>query len=111
MSNGALVFSGPPGLPLPEGLRSGPGVGVGGVWVGPLETGERALRPLREFGPPAADIYQHMPYSSAQTMADFLWPKGTYNYWKSSYLKSFSDGAIETILDFYAKAPSPRTVL
>jgi hypothetical protein len=25
----------------------------------------------------------------------FLWPRGSYNYWKSSFLKSFSDGAID----------------
>ena len=52
-----------------------------------------------------------MPYSAAQTMADFLWPKGLYSYWKSSFLKSLSDGAIDTILDFCAKTPSPRTVV
>jgi FAD/FMN-containing dehydrogenase len=76
-----------------------------------MEEGERVLRPLREFGPPAADIYQPMPYSAAQTMADFLWPKGLYSYWKSSFLKSLSDGALDTILDFYAKTPSPRTIV
>jgi FAD/FMN-containing dehydrogenase len=69
------------------------------------------MRPLREFGPPAADIYQPMPYSAAQTMADFLWPSGLHSYWKSSFLKSLSDGAIDTMLEFYAKAPSPRSVI
>jgi FAD/FMN-containing dehydrogenase len=111
MSNGAILFNAPPELPLPEVLRRGPIASVGGVWVGPLEVGEKALRPLREFGPPAADIYQPMPYSAAQSMADFLWPKGLYNYWKSNYLKSLSDGAIDTMLEFYAKAPSWRTVV
>ncbi len=111
MSNSAVLFNAPPGLPLPEVLCRGPIVGIGGVWVGPLEAGERALRPLREFGPPAADIYQPMPYSAAQTMADFLWIRGTYNYWKSNFLKSFSDQAIDTIIDFFAETPSPRTVV
>ena len=111
MTNGALVFTAPPGLPVPDELRREPIVGIGGVYMGSLETGARALRPLREFGPPAADIYRAMPYSAAQTMADFLWPKGSYNYWKSSYLKSLSDGAIDTIRDFYSKAPSPRSVV
>jgi len=111
MTNGALVFTAPPELPVPEALRREPIVGIGGVCLGPPEVGERLLRPLREFGPPAADIYHSMPYSAAQTMADFLWPRGFYNYWKSSYLKSLSDGAIDTILRFYAKAPSPRSVV
>jgi FAD/FMN-containing dehydrogenase len=86
-------------------------VGIGGVYVGPLEGGEAALQPLREFGPPAADIYQAMPYSAAQTMADFLWPRGLHSYWKSSFLKSLSDGAIDTLLEFYGRTPSPRTVI
>jgi FAD/FMN-containing dehydrogenase len=111
MSNSVVVFTAPPELPLPDALRHEAIVALGGVWVGPMEEGERVLRPLREFGPPAADIYQPMPYSAAQTMADFLWPKGLYSYWKSSFLKSLSGGALDTILDFYAKTPSPRTVV
>lgn len=110
-SNSLVVFTAPPELPLPDALRHEGIAGIGGVYVGPLAEGERALRPLREFGPPAADIYQAMPYSAAQTMADFLWPKGRYSYWKSSFLTAFSDGAIDTILGFYAKAPSPDTVI
>jgi FAD/FMN-containing dehydrogenase len=111
MSNSVVVFSAPAELPLPDALRREPIVALGGVWVGPLEEGEQALKPLREYGPPAADIYQPMPYSAAQSMADFLWPKGLYSYWKSSFLQSLSDGAIDTILDFYARTPSPRTVV
>ncbi len=110
-SKSFVMFTAPADLPLPDVLRSEAIVGIGGVYVGPLDEGERALRPLREFGPPTADIYQPMPYSAAQTMADFLWPKGLYSYWKSSFLKSLSDGAIDTILDFYSKTPSPRTVI
>jgi FAD/FMN-containing dehydrogenase len=111
MSNSVVVFTAAPQLPVPDVLRREPIVAVGGVWVGSLEQGERALKPLREYGPPAADIYQTMPYSAAQTMADFLWPKGFHSYWKSSFLKSLSDGAIDTILDFYGKTPSPMTVV
>ena len=111
MSNSVVIFTAGTELPVPDMLRREPIVALGGVWVGPLEDGERALRPLREYGPPVADIYQPMPYSAAQTMADFLWPKGLYSYWKSSFLKSLSDGAIYTIMDFCAKTPSPRTVV
>ena len=111
MSNSLVVFTAPAELPLPDVLRREPIVALGGVYIGSLDEGERALGPLREFGPPAADIYQPMPYSAAQSMADFLWPKGLYSYWKSSFLKSLSDGAIDTVLDFYAKTPSPRTVI
>jgi FAD/FMN-containing dehydrogenase len=111
MTDGALLFTAAPEVPVPDTLRQGAILGLGGVYVGDLDTGEKVLRPLREFAAPAADIFQRMPYSAAQTMADFLWPRGTYNYWKSNYLKSLSDTAIDTILDFYSKAPSPRTVV
>ena len=111
MTDGALLFTAAPEVPVPDVLRGVPIVGLGGVYVGQLEIGEQVLRPLREFAAPAADIFQPMPYSAAQTMADFLWPRGTYNYWKSSYLSSLSDGAIDTILKFYSKAPSARTVV
>lgn len=111
ISNGALLFTPPPELPLPEAIRAKPTVGIGGVYVGSLEAAERDLRPLREYGPPAADIFQPMPYSAAQKMADFLWPRGLHSYWKSSFLKDFSDQAIETILAHYATAPSWHTVI
>ena len=111
MSNSIVLFTAPAELPLPDSLRREAIVSMGGVHVGPLADAEKALRPLREFGPPAADIYQSMPYSAAQSMADFLWPKGLYSYWKSSFLKSLSDASIDTILDFFAKAPSARTVI
>src|SRR5215472_2162708 len=111
MSNGLVLFTAPPELPLPEALLREPIVALGGVYVGPLAEAEKALQPLREFGPPAADLYQPMQYSAAQSMADFLWPKGVCSYWKSNFLRGLSDGAIDTILDFYSKTPSPRTVV
>ncbi|TMI88949.1 MAG: FAD-binding oxidoreductase [Bacteroidetes bacterium] len=111
LTGGALVFNPPAELPLPEVLHREGIVAMGGVYTGSLHTGEQALRPLREFGPPTADIFQPMPYSAAQTMADFLWPRGFYNYWKSNFLSELSDEAIDTILKFFATAPSPRTVV
>jgi len=106
-----VIFNAPAELPVPDSLRSEPIVSIGGVYVGPLERGEEVLRPLREFGPPVADLFRPMPYSAAQVMADFLWPHGTYNYWKSNFLKALDDGAIDTILTFCAQSPSPRTVI
>jgi FAD/FMN-containing dehydrogenase len=111
LTNGALLFHPPADLPVPDILHKEGIVGMGGVYCGSLDLGEQVLRPLRDFGPPAADIFQPMPYSAAQAMADFLWPSGSQNYWRSSYLKGLSDGAIDTIVAFYAKAPSARTVV
>jgi FAD/FMN-containing dehydrogenase len=110
-TGGALVFNAPADMPIPDALRREPIVGIGGVYTGPLDAAELALAPLRRFGPPAADVIQPMPYSAAQTMADFLWPSGSLNYWRSGFLKALSDEAIDTILTYCANAPSPRTVV
>lgn len=111
MTNGVVMFNAPSGLPLPLELQREPIVGIGGVCLGPVENSEKLLRPLRDFGPPAADIYQPMPYSAAQTMADFLWPRGLYSYWKSSFLTGLQDGLFETMIQWFAKCPARETVV
>jgi FAD/FMN-containing dehydrogenase len=110
-TQGALLFHMPDDPSVPAPLRGAPLVGLGGVYAGVLEEGERVLQPLREFGPPLADMFQPMPYNAAQRMADFLWPAGLQSYWKSSYLKPLSDDAIDVIVAFFARVPSRRTVI
>jgi FAD/FMN-containing dehydrogenase len=111
VTNGALLFHPPAELPLPDILHQLGIVGVGGVYCGALDTGERVLRPLREFGPPTADTFDRIPYSRAQVMADFLWPAGFLSYWKSSYFEALSDAAIDVMLARFATVPSRRTVV
>jgi FAD/FMN-containing dehydrogenase len=110
-TQGALLFHFPDDPSAPAPLRGASVVGLGGVYAGPLQDGEKLLRPLREYGPPLADTFQPMPYNAAQRMADFLWPPGLQNYWKSSYLKTLSDAAIDVFVDFFARVPSKRTVI
>jgi hypothetical protein len=109
LTQGALLFHFPDDPTSP--LRGAPLIGIGGVYAGPLEAGERLLQPLRAYGPPRADLFQPMPYNAAQRMADFLWPSGLHGYWKSAYLKDLSDGAIRVVADFFARVPSKRTVV
>jgi FAD/FMN-containing dehydrogenase len=111
LTGAALMFHPPADLPVPEVLHREGIVGTGGVYAGDLNIGEQVLRELRQFGPPEADIFRQMPYSEAQIMADFLWPRGLYNYWKSNFLNELSDEAIDTILKFFALAPSHLTVI
>ncbi len=110
-TQGALLFHFPDDASAPEPLRGTAVVGLGGVFAGPLEDGEKLLGPLREYGAPLADTFQPMPYNTAQRMADFLWPPGLQNYWKSSYLKTLSDAAIDVVVDFFSRVPSKRTVI
>jgi FAD/FMN-containing dehydrogenase len=110
-TQGALLFHFPDDASSPAPLRGEATVGLGGVYAGPVEEGEKVLRPLRDYGPPLADMFQPVPYNAAQRMADFLWPSGLHCYWKSTYLKSLSDSGIDVIVDFFTRVPSPRTVI
>lgn len=110
-TQGALLFHFPDDPSAHPALRGAPVVGLGGVYAGPIDAGEKALRSLREYGPPLADMFAPTPYNVAQRMADFLWPAGLQNYWKSGYLETLSDGAIEVIADFFSRVPSRQTVV
>jgi len=105
---GAILFTAPAAPFIPPETHGAPVIAVGGVYAGPLETGERALRALREFGLPLADIYQPMPFSVAQTMADPLWPRG-HQYWKSTFLTGLPDEAIDVVTEHVAAIPSAMT--
>lgn len=111
LTSGAMLIHAPQAPFIPEAVHGTPVVGLGGVYTGSLQEGETALRPLREFGPPVADTYAHMPFPAAVSMADFLFPRGFLNYWKSNFLTELSDGAIDTVVDFYLRVPSPMTVI
>jgi FAD/FMN-containing dehydrogenase len=74
---------------------------------GPLGAGESAAQPIKTFGTPAMDVIGPMPYSQVNAMLDGAFPRGALNYWKSSFLSSLSDEAIRTMIDCFAKCPTP----
>ena len=111
LTQGALLFHFPDDPSAPSELRAASVIGVGGVYAGSVDEGEKALAPLRGFGKPAADLFQPIPYNQAQRMADFLWPSGLHGYWKSSYMENLSDAAIDVIVDYFSRVPSPHTVV
>ena len=81
------------------------------VYVGPLAEGEAALRPLRAFGAPVADLVGPMPYQALQMMFDPSFPAGRRSYWKSGFLPDWDDAAIETLVEHFARVPSPYAVV
>src|SRR5438874_5548778 len=74
---------------------------------GPLEDGEVAMRPLKEFGSPVMDALGSIPYSQLNGMLDAAYPKGALNYWKSSFLSQLSDEAIDRMVGCFAQCPTP----
>ena len=78
---------------------------------GSLTDGETATRPLKQFGPPVMDAIGPMPYCQLNGMLDAGFPKGALNYWKSSFLAQLSDDAIDTMIDCFARCPTPMGAL
>ncbi len=74
---------------------------------GSLAAGETAMRSLKQFGPPAIDAIGPMPYCQLNGMLDAAYPKGALNYWKSSFLAQLSDHAIDTMIECFARCPTP----
>src|SRR5438128_5551392 len=74
---------------------------------GPLGAGENAAQPIKKFGAPAMDVIGPMPYSQVNAMLDAAYPRGAFNYWKSNFLSSLSNEAIRTMIDCFARCPTP----
>jgi FAD/FMN-containing dehydrogenase len=95
-------------LHTPEGM---PVAGMIGCWNGPFDTGERVLRPMREFGSPLVDEIQPMPYEAIQSALDAAFPVGGRYYLKGSLMAEIPEEAVGILADHYARVPSPGTVV
>lgn len=98
---------------LPEHIHGTNVVAIGVCYAGPIEEGEQVVKPLREFGPPLVDIIRPMPYKVFHEMFDSDVPPGLLVYWKSGYLESLSDDAIDAIIAhaWSTRLPRPFTIL
>jgi FAD/FMN-containing dehydrogenase len=90
----------------------GSGTKIAGVAVchtGSPEQAERDLAPLRAFGNPIDVQIGPMPYEVVNQMLDDAFPAGALNHWKSSFLESLTDDAVETMIERFAACPSPMS--
>jgi FAD/FMN-containing dehydrogenase len=87
----------------PDGVRL---AAIFACYTGPVTRGETVLRPVREFGPPIADLISHMPYAAVQRTFDPTAPPGLLNYWKSSFVPVLSTEATDAMVAAYAAVPS-----
>jgi len=91
---------------LPDGT---PVFGIAACYCGPLSDGEKALKPLRTFDTPIADAIGHISYIQMQSMLEPFFPPGRHIYVKSNFLRSLSDEAINALVQYVDKSPSPYT--
>jgi FAD/FMN-containing dehydrogenase len=99
-----------PPLPfIPEHLHGVPVATVVACWAGPVERGERVLEPLRRHGRPLLDLIAPKPYLAHQGTFDATVPHGLHYHWRSEYLRTLDDRAIDTLLAHAWESRSPRS--
>ncbi|MGL3212939.1 FAD-binding oxidoreductase [Bradyrhizobium sp. BR 1433] len=93
---------------LPSGERF---FNISGCYVGSHHDGERALSPIVKFGSPVETRFATVPYLEIQSGGDALFPRGRRYYWKAQFLREIGAGAINALLDAYARAPNTASLL
>ena len=74
-------------------------------WSGPLDEGERAMKPFRDLAPVVAEMVGPMPYPALNAAFDAIFPKGIRSYWKGSFVTELTDAAIEEHLAHGSEGP------
>jgi len=98
MASGIVLISLPDGTPV---------VGIVLCHSGALADGERLVKPLRTFRPLLMDQIGAIPYTAAQKLIDAFYPFGLQSYWKSSFMKTITDEAIDVMVAYCANRPTP----
>jgi len=70
--------------------------------------GWKLIESLREFGTPHGEHIGVQPYVEWQKAFDPLLTPGARNYWKSHNFTELSDGALNSMIEFAGKLPSPQ---
>jgi FAD/FMN-containing dehydrogenase len=99
----------PPLAVIPESLHWRPVAMVGTCYAGPIEDGERVLRPLRASRTPLLDLVRPTPYVGFQSALDSTVLHGWNYYWKSTHLPELRDDLIDVIAEHAFACSSPRS--
>ncbi len=84
-----------PPLPfIPEDRHGDTFIVLVACWAGPVEEGERALKPFHDVAPVVAEHVGPMPYPALNGAFDALLPPGLRHYWKANFVKELTDEAI-----------------
>ena len=103
-------FGAAPPIPdIPEEMHGRPVVMVGTCYAGPIEEGERVLRPLRATRTPLLDLIGPAQYVGLQSALDSTVVHGWNYYWKSTHLPELSDDLIDVLVEHAFSCSSPRS--
>lgn len=99
-----------PALPIvPPDLVGKLVIGVTACYAGPVEDGERALRPLKEFGSPVLDFCRPKPFLEHQKTFDPSFPHGWHYYVRACDVAALSDEVIDIVVEHGRRITSPVT--
>lgn len=98
-----------PPLPfLPEQVHGKEVVVLVAFYTGEPAQGRKLIEPLLRFGDAYGEHIVAQPYIQWQKAFDPLLAPGARNYWKSHNFIELSDGALNSMIEFAAKLPSPQ---
>jgi FAD/FMN-containing dehydrogenase len=78
------------------------------IYTGGVQDGLKAIEPLRNLGRAHGEHFGAQPYAAWQKAFDPLLTPGARNYWKSHNFTELGNGAIDAVLKYAAKLPSPQ---
>jgi hypothetical protein len=84
-------------------------IAIVACYAGPVEDGERIMRPLKEFGSPVLDFCRPKPFLEHQKMFDPSFPHGWSYYVRSCDVAALSDEVIDIATEHGLRITSPVT--
>ena len=101
----------PPLAFVPQELHGKLVVGVVCCYAGPVEEGEKVVKPIKEFGSPVLDLCVPKPYLAHQAMFDPSFPHGRWYYIRACDVAQLIDEVIDITVDHSLRIDSPFTAL
>ena len=104
-----VVLRKAPPLPfLPESVHGKEVLVLPVFYTGDIADGRRLIELLRSFGKAHGEHFGAQPYVEWQQAFDPLLTAGARNYWKSHNFTELSNEALDKIIEFAGKLPSPQ---
>ena len=104
----AVLRKAPPLPFLPQTVHGKEVVLLPIFYSGAVAEAEKLIAPLRTFGTLLGEHIGAQPYVQWQKAFDPLLTPGARNYWKSHNFTELADGALNSIIEFAGKLPSPQ---
>lgn len=91
---------------IPRALVGKGVMAIAACYTGPVEEGAKALRPLKSFGSPLADMCEPKPFLIHQSMFDDSYRHGGWYYVKACDVAELSDEVIGTVVEHGGRVSS-----